>query len=102
MNDFTDDLRERQKAEEAKWRRSQDQMFKLRCARNRLFGTWAAERQGLPAAEAAAYVCACAEMDLARGEAAMVDKVAADLHVDRSEAAAALARCAEEARALSP
>ncbi|MEO0034126.1 MAG: hypothetical protein RLZZ501_149 [Pseudomonadota bacterium] len=70
---------EREKAFEAKYRLDQDQMFKIRMRRGRLFGLWAAERMGLTGAAAEAYARSVVEAEIDYPEAEILPKLAGEL-----------------------
>ena len=59
MTSFSD----RERAEEANFSRQEEMQFRIQARRNRLLGTWAAERMGLSAVETEAYAKAVVQAD---------------------------------------
>lgn len=84
------DFKDRERAEEAKFALDADTMFRITARRNRLLGTWAAERMGLSAAETDAYAKAVVQADFEEaGDEDVVRKLLGDLvsaGVDADEA----------------
>jgi hypothetical protein len=80
---------ERKKGFENKFAHDEETKFKIVARRNRLLGQWAAERMGLPKAEADAYAKEVVAADFEEaGEEDVFRKIAADLKkrgVDMSE-----------------
>jgi hypothetical protein len=79
---------DRKKAFEAKYRREQENAFRISARRDRLFGLWVAGCLGLGDEEAAAY--AGGMVDAAISGGSVLDKAAADLRAAGQEADAAL------------
>ena len=103
MTDFND----RERAEEAKFAHDEEMQFRIHARRNRLLGTWAAERMGLSAAEAEAYAKSVVQADFEEaGDEDVIRKLLGDLvsaGVDVSEAdvrAALEAKSVDARRAL--
>lgn len=100
MTDFND----RERAEEAKFARDEETMFRITARRNRLLGQWAAEKMSLTQAETEAYAKAVVQADFEEtGDEDVIRKVLGDLvgaGVDIDEAAvrSALEEKAVEAR----
>ena len=59
-----DAFEEREKSEEAKYKLDQEQRFKVLSRRNKLLGSWAAERMGLSGSEAEAYAVEIIQAEL--------------------------------------
>jgi len=66
---------EREKGFEAKYQFDQDQLFKIRIRRGRLFGLWAAGRMGLNGAAAEAYARTVVEAEIDYPEAEILPKL---------------------------
>jgi len=101
MSSFSD----REKGFETAFVRNQELAFRITARRNRLFGSWAAERLGLPAgAVADAYAAAVVAADFAEpGDEDVIRKVRGDLTekgiaVTEPELRAELERALAEAR----
>ncbi|HOB13470.1 MAG TPA: DUF1476 domain-containing protein [Novosphingobium sp.] len=100
MTDFND----RERAEESKFARDEEMQFRVQARRNRLLGTWAAEKMGLSAVEAEAYAKAVVQADFEEaGDEDVIRKLLGDLvsagvEVDEAEVRAALDAKAVEAR----
>lgn len=100
---MSDIFREIEQGYEAKYKLDEEQHFKIRCRRNRLFGLWAAERLGHAGAAAEEYARALVSLDLDQpGHVDVEDKVAADLRaagvvVAERELFSVLARCTTDA-----
>ena len=95
-----DIFEEREKGFEAKYRRDQEQRFKIVARRNKLLGLWAAEKMGLAGAAADAYAKEVVASALEKpGDDALSEKVAADLHAKGHAADAAAVR--EELKRLA-
>jgi len=95
---------EREKGFEAKYRLDQDQLFKIRMRRGRLFGLWAAEQMGLTGAAAEAYARTVVEAEIDYPEAEIPAKLAGELatrgiRLSEAELHEQLQRCEAEARA---
>jgi len=76
MSDFKD----RQVAAEANFAREQEMHFRIQARRNRLLGSWAAERMGLSAVETEAYAKAVVQADFEEaGDEDVVRKLLGDL-----------------------
>jgi len=72
-------LSEREKAFEAEFKHNQELAFRITARRNRLFGLWAADRLGLPSAEAEAYAAAVVAADFEKpGDDDVIGKVLQD------------------------
>jgi hypothetical protein len=56
-------FQDRERAEEAKFAHDEEMAFRIHARRNRLLGTWAAERMGLLPAEAESYAKAVVQAD---------------------------------------
>ena len=85
-----DIFEEREKGFEAKYRRDQEQRFKIVARRNKLLGLWAAEKMGLADAAADAYAKEMVATALERpGDDALIEKVAGDLQAKGHAADAA-------------
>ena len=99
MTTFSD----RERAEEAKYVHDEEMQFRVHARRNRLLGTWAAERMGLSAAEAEPYAKSVVQADFEEsGEEDVIRKILGDLisaGVDASEAEVRSALKAKEAEA---
>jgi hypothetical protein len=80
---------DRERAEEAKFARDEEMMFRVHARRNRLLGTWAAERMGLEPAEADSYAKSVVQADFEEaGDEDVIRKLLGDLTaagVDTSE-----------------
>ena len=103
MSTFDD----RERAEEAKFSRDQEMLFRIQARRNRLLGHWAAERMSLSAAEAEAYAKGVVQADFEEaGDEDVIRKLLGDLvsagvEADEAEVRAALeAKLVEARRAL--
>jgi hypothetical protein len=100
MTTFND----RERAEEAKFANDADMLFRIQARRNRLLGTWAAERMGLSQAETDAYAKAVVQADFEEaGDEDVVRKLLGDLvsagvDADEAQVRAALQEKAVEAR----
>jgi len=71
---------DREKAFETKFAHDQEMAFRVIARRNRLIGTWAAERMGLTAAETDAYAKAVVQADFEEaGDEDVVRKLLGDL-----------------------
>lgn len=76
MSEFDD----REKAEEARFARSDELRFKAAARRNRLLGLWAAEQMRLSGEAAKSYAASVVDADLgAGGDEGVARKVVADL-----------------------
>ena len=76
MNSFD----KREKAEEAKFARDSELLFRMAARRNRLLGLWAAEKLGMSGEDAKAYSSECVESDFTvPGEEDVYEKVMNDL-----------------------
>lgn len=98
---------DRERAEEAKFARDEEMVFRITARRNRLLGQWAAERMNLSAVEAEAYAKSVVQADFEEaGDEDVVRKLLGDLvaaGVDATEAevrAALGAKMVEARRAL--
>jgi hypothetical protein len=95
---------DRERAEEAKFARDEEMMFRVHARRNRLLGQWAADRMGLSPAETEAYAKGVVQADFEEaGDEDVVRKLLGDLvsagvDASESEVRTALAEKAIEAR----
>jgi hypothetical protein len=95
---------DREKAFEAKFAHDEEMLFRVHARRNRLLGTWAAERMGLDAAETEAYAKSVVQADFEEsGDEDMVRKVLGDLisagvDIDEAEVRQAMEAKSVEAR----
>ena len=100
MTTFSD----RERAEEAKFARDEEMMFRVHARRNRLLGQWAADRMGLSSVEAEAYAKSVVQADFEEaGDEDVIRKLLGDLigagvESSESEIRAALADKDVEAR----
>ena len=73
-------FQDRERAEEAKFARDEEMLFRVTARRNRLLGQWAAERMGLTQAEADAYAKSVVQADFEEtGDEDVVRKLLGDL-----------------------
>lgn len=80
MNDIARSIREREQAFEAQYKLDEEQNFKIRARRDKLFGAWIAEKLGLGGQTAVDYAIGLAKLDLeAAGDENMIEKIKADL-----------------------
>ncbi|WP_135075382.1 DUF1476 domain-containing protein [Terasakiella sp. SH-1] len=80
MSDIARAIQEREQAFEAQYKLDEEQNFKIRARRDKLFGTWVAEKIGLQGEEAESYALKAAQLDLeAAGDDNLITKVTADL-----------------------
>jgi Uncharacterized conserved protein len=83
-------FQDRERAEEAKFARDEESMFRIHARRNRLLGQWAAERMGLSPEETEAYAKGVVQADFEEsGDEDVIRKVLGDLigaGVDANEA----------------
>lgn len=80
MNDIARTIREREQAFEAQYKLDEEQNFKIRARRDRLFGAWVAEKLGLGGQTAQDYAVDLAKLDLeAAGDDNMIEKIKTDL-----------------------
>ena len=100
-------FQDRERAEEAKFARDQELLFRIAARRNRLLGEWAASRMGLNPAEADAYAKSVVQADFEEtGDEDVIRKLLGDLtsagcDIDEAEIRSALqARQIEARRAL--
>ena len=95
---------DRERAEEAKFARDEEMLFRITARRNRLLGQWAAERMGLSSVEAESYAKSVVQADFEEaGDEDVVrkllgDLVAAGIDASESEVRAALESTMVEAR----
>ncbi|MBB4612386.1 DUF1476 domain-containing protein [Novosphingobium taihuense] len=95
---------DREKAFEAKFAHDEEMLFRVHARRNRLLGTWAAERMGLDAAETEAYAKSVVQADFEEsGDEDMIRKVLGDLisagvDIDESDVRLALEAKSVDAR----
>lgn len=95
---------DRERAEEAKFARDEEMLFRVHARRNRLLGVWAAERMGLDAAETEAYAKSVVQADFEEaGDEDVIRKLLGDIvssgvEVDESEIRNAMDAKAIEAR----
>lgn len=94
-------FQDRERAEEAKFAHDEELEFRIHARRNRLLGTWAAERMGLSPAETEAYAKSVVQADFEEaGDEDVVRKLLGDLisaGVDADEAEVRTALKAKEA-----
>lgn len=86
---------------------SDDEVFRERTRRDRLFGLWAARQLGLDGGSALVYAAEVTEADAEGGEGRMVAKVVADLEreessVDPATVERRLRDCEHQARQHPP
>lgn len=80
MGDFARMIREREMAFEAQYKLDEEQNFKIRARRDRLFATWVAKIIGLDQRAAEQYAIHAAQLDLeVAGDQNLLDQVKADL-----------------------
>ncbi len=100
MTSFSD----RERAEEAKFAHDEEMDFRIHARRNRMVGTWAAERMGLSPAETEAYAKSVVQADFEEaGDEDVVRKLLGDLisagvDADEGEVRAAMKAKEIEAR----
>ncbi|WP_068072931.1 DUF1476 domain-containing protein [Novosphingobium lentum] len=71
---------DRERAEEAKFARDEEMMFRIHARRNRLLGVWAAQRMGLDAPETEAYAKSVVQADFEEaGDEDVIRKLLGDL-----------------------
>ncbi len=93
MTDFHD----RERAEEAKFARDEEMMFRIQARRNRLLGEWAAGLMGLTDAEADAYAKSVVQADFEEaGDEDVIRKLLGDLTSAGIETSDAQVRAALE------
>jgi hypothetical protein len=74
------DFKDRERAEEAKFARDEEMMFRIQARRNKLLGQWAADLMNLSAAEAEAYAKSVVQADFEEaGDEDVVRKLLGDL-----------------------
>lgn len=97
MTDFND----RERAEEAKFARDEDMHFRIHARRNRLLGTWAAEKMDLSSVETEAYAKSVVQADFEEaGDEDVIRKVLGDLVSAGIDVSEAEVRSALEAKAV--
>lgn len=97
MTDFND----RERAEEAHFAHDEEMQFRITARRNRLLGTWAAEKMGLSAVETEAYAKAVVQADFEEaGEEDVIRKLLGDLTSAGIETSEADIRAALDAKAI--
>jgi hypothetical protein len=80
MSNIARSIREREQAFEAQYKLNEEQNFKIRARRDRLFGAWVAEKIGLSGEAAKTYAIEAAQLDLEKaGDENLIEKVVADL-----------------------
>jgi hypothetical protein len=100
---MTDVFREIEQGYEAKYKLDEEQRFKTRCRRNRLFGLWAADLLGFVGAEADDYARSLVRLEMDKPDHTDVaDKVLDDLgalgvQIDEREVRARLDQFAADA-----
>lgn len=73
-------FQDRERAEEAKFARDEEMLFRIHARRNRLLGQWAADKMGLTQAEADAYAKSVVQVDFEEtGDEDVVRKLLGDL-----------------------
>ena len=71
---------DRERGEEQKFARDEEMLFRVHARRNRLLGTWAAERMGLDGAETEAYAKSVVQADFEEaGDEDVIRKLLGDL-----------------------
>jgi len=81
MSDIASSIREREQAFEAQYKLNEEQNFKIRARRDRLFGAWVAEKLGKSGEAAETYAIEAAQLDLEKaGDDNLIEKVIADLN----------------------
>ena len=97
MTTFSD----RERAEEAKFARDEEMMFRVHARRNRLLGQWAADRMGLSSVEAEAYAKSVVQADFEdSGDEDVVRKLLGDLIAAGVDASEGEVRAALEAKLI--
>ena len=97
MTDFND----RERAEEAKFAHDEEMHFRVHARRNRLLGTWAAEKMNLSAVETEAYAKSVVQADFEEaGDEDVIRKLLGDLVSAGVEVSEAEVRSALEAKAV--
>ncbi len=97
MTDFND----RERAEETKFARDEEMQFRIQARRNRLLGTWAAEKMNLSAVEAEAYAKSVVQADFEEaGDEDVIRKLLGDLVSAGLEIVEADVRAALEAKTI--
>ena len=97
MTTFND----RERAEETHFARDEEMLFRIHARRNRLLGTWAAERMKLDPAETEAYAKSVVQADFEEaGDEDMVRKILGDLISAGVETTEADVRIAMEAKTV--
>lgn len=97
MNTFDD----RQRGEETKFARDEEMLFRVHARRNRLLGTWAAERMKLDPAETEAYAKSVVQADFEEaGDEDMIRKILGDLVSAGVDTTEAEVRMAMDAKAV--
>jgi len=97
---------DRERAEEAKFARDEEMLFRIQARRNKLLGQWAAERMGLSAVETEAYAKSVVQADFEEtGDEDVVRKLLGDIlsagiEIDEAEVRSALDAKAVEARRM--
>lgn len=93
MTDFND----RRRAEEAKFALDEDTLFRITARRNRLLGTWAAEKMQLTPEETEAYAKSVVQADFEEaGDEDVIRKILGDLISSGFETDEAAVRAALE------
>lgn len=93
MTDFND----RRRAEEAKFALDEDTLFRITARRNRLLGTWAAEKMQLTPEETEAYAKSVVQADFEEaGDEDVIRKILGDLISSGHETDEAAVRAALE------
>lgn len=92
-------FKDRQRAEEAKFARDEEMLFRIAARRNRLLGLWAAERMKLSPVEAEAYAKSVIQADFEEaGDEDVIRKLIGDLTSAEVEITEAEVRSALEAK----
>jgi len=92
-------FQDRERAEEAKFALDEETEFRVHARRNRLLGSWAAERMGLSPAETEAYGKSLIQTDFeGSGDEDVVRKLLGDLIAAAVEASEAEVRTALKAK----
>lgn len=97
MTSFDD----RERAEEAKFARDEEMLFRIQARRNRLLGEWAADRMKLSSAETEAYAKAVVQADFEEtGDEDVIRKLLGDLTSAGADVSEAEVRAALEAKQI--
>jgi len=90
---------DRERAEESRFARNEEMLFRIQARRNKLLGIWAAERMGLDAAETESYARQVVQAEFEEaGDEDVIRKVLGDLLLAGVDVSDAEVRSALEAR----